>query len=648
MISTLCNEASLTVQEVYDEETKQTKLVFGKNGASTEAALLVLAEKLGTPQDEQHPIAQQLEQEPQDAGAQNTSVVDTIRASLTPQESVAYVNKYYKNIFKVEKLLEFQRQRKSMSVIVREQNGGRRATPMLLCKGAAEKVLERCTHIFVDGQSIPLDTTLRHALEVRLEEMNSTGLRSLALAVKKDGLPALNDPIYNDDANFEAIESNMTLISFVGVLDPPRAEVPDAIRKCRQAGIRVIMITGDNRHTAEAIAERIDLITPQDRAHGYRLSYLGQEVTKMSDAELEDAVEHACIFSRVEHHHKLRIVQALQRKGMIVAMGGDGLNDATALRTADIGIAMGSGTSVAKEASKMILQDDNFSTIVMSVEQGRTIYANTKQFIRYLISSNIGEVACIFGTSLLGLPDALIPVQLLWVNLVTDGLPATALGVNPPDVDIMQKPPRSQAEPIIDTWLFIRYIVIGVYVGIGTILGYIWFFLFSTRGPQMSYWALTHFTQCPTNAAFDGYVELAKQGAIQGVSVAIDASREKVCEAIFENYLPSTISLSVLVTIEMFNAMNAISENHSIFVVTPFANIYVIFATILSFVLHFVILYVPWFSGVFKVAPLNLEEWYITLALSVPVFFIDEMLKFISRIRLASAEKAKAKTTCCN
>lgn len=636
LISALCNDASLVATESVDEETNETKIVYGKNGASTEAALLVLAEKLGTTHDEQHPAVQAYEQSGDDS---DIAIVDVVRNTLSPQDRVSYVRQFYQHQYTQEHLLEFNRIRKSMSVVVKENVKGKKsAQAILLCKGAAEKVLERCTQVQVNGAVVKLSKTLRTQLEKRLETMNRSGLRSLALAYKLD-IPELNSKLYKDEDNFEDIESDMILVSFVGVLDPPRDEVPGAIAKCRDAGIKVVMITGDNKHTAEAIAERVGLITQDDRDTGKQLSYLGQDVEKLDEDGLREIVKHACIFSRVEHHHKLRIVQALQANGLVVAMGGDGLNDATALKTADIGIAMGSGTSVAKEASKMILQDDNFSTIVMSVEQGRTIYANTKQFIRYLISSNIGEVACIFGTSLLGLPDALIPVQLLWVNLVTDGLPATALGVNPPDGDIMKKKPRSQTEPIIDSWLFIRYVVIGVYVGIGTILAYIWFFMLSERGPKMSYWALTHFTQCPTNAVFDQYVEMAKTGLIEGVSVAAAATREQVCEAIFENPLPSTLSLSVLVTIEMFNAMNAISENHSIFVVTPFANMYVILATILSFALHFMILYVPWFNTVFKVLPMNQDEWIITLILSAPVFVIDEILKLISRCRLAAKER---------
>jgi len=281
---------------------------------------------------------------------------------------------------------------------------------------------------------------------------------------------------------------------------------------------------------------------------------------------------------------------------------------------------MGSGTDVAREASDMVLQDDNFATIVMAVEEGRAIYSNTKQFIRYLISSNIGEVACIFLTSALGIPEALIPVQLLWVNLVTDGLPATALGFNPPDKDVMEKPPRGRNEEIVNGWMFFRYMVIGIYVGFSTVFGAIWWYMSASAGPHFSFTQLTKFHDCFSGKSPDLF---------QGID----------CQQ-FHNPTASTVALSVLVTIEMFNALNALSENQSLSVVTPFSNIWVLLAAALSFTLHFMIIYVPFFANVFHVAPLGFEEWKAVLYLSLPVLLIDEVLKYISR-RLSGSKGSK-------
>ncbi|KAJ1675579.1 hypothetical protein EV182_000992, partial [Spiromyces aspiralis] len=360
-----------------------------------------------------------------------------------------------------------------------------------------------------------------------------------------------------------------------------------------------------------SIARSIGIIKPNESSQG--LSYTGSEFVSMNKEEQLEVVKTARVFSRVEPQHKLRLVELLRETGEVVAMTGDGVNDAPALKRADIGVAMGTGTDVAKLAADMVLADDNFATITMAVEEGRAIYNNTKQFIRYLISSNIGEVVSIFLTVLLNLPEALIPVQLLWVNLVTDGLPATALGFNPPDHLIMRQRPRKASEPIVSGWLLFRYIVVGVYVGAATVFGYVWFFMYGgNRSPLVSFSDLTHFHQCPTDLSM--YERL-------DCNMFTDT----------RSHIASTISLSILVTIEMFNAMNSLSENESLLQLPLWKNMYLIYAITLSMALHMAILYVPFLNTVFSVVPLTLYEWGAVVLISLPVIFIDEGLKMVSR-----------------
>ncbi|RNA32161.1 Calcium-transporting ATPase sarcoplasmic endoplasmic reticulum type, partial [Brachionus plicatilis] len=423
-IAAVCNDSSLDYNE--------SKKCYEKVGEATETALTVLAEKM--------------------------NVYKTNKSALSAQDKAMCCNNVIRQKFRKEFTLEFSRDRKSMSVyVVPAQPNG---SPRMYVKGASESVIERCTHVRVGTQTVPMNDSLKKQM-LALVHQYGTGkdtLRCLALGCI-DSPPDKRSLDLEDARKFVNYEQNITFVGVVGMLDPPRTEVKDAINRCRDAGIRVIMITGDNKNTAEAICRRIGIFDEDENSDGKAFS--GREFDDLSPSAQSEACRAAKMFARVEPSHKSKIVEYLQSHGEITAMTGDGVNDAPALKKSEIGIAMGSGTAVAKSASEMVLADDNFSSIVSAVEEGRAIYNNMKQFIRYLISSNIGEVVCIFLTAALGLPESLIPVQLLWVNLVTDGLPATALGFNPPDLDIMEKRPRSPKESLITPWLFFRYMAIG-------------------------------------------------------------------------------------------------------------------------------------------------------------------------------------------
>uniref|UniRef100_A0AAR2LKQ0 Calcium-transporting ATPase n=1 Tax=Pygocentrus nattereri TaxID=42514 RepID=A0AAR2LKQ0_PYGNA len=567
-ICALCNDSSLDYNE--------SKGVYEKVGEATETALCCLVEKM--------------------------NVFDTDLRTLTPIERATACCSVIKQLMRKELTLEFSRDRKSMSVFCSPNKLTRSATgAKMFVKGAPESVLERCRWIRVGGGArLPLTSDLREQLLGTVREWGSgrDTLRCLAMATR-DSPP---------DPRMLNLENSSINTFFICL-----KEVLNAVRMCRQAGIRVIMITGDNKGTALSICRRVGIITEQEEEEAEGAPFggglTGREFDELPPHLQRQACRTARCFARVEPTHKSRIVEYLQSLSDITAMTGDGVNDAPALKKAEIGIAMGSGTAVAKSASEMILADDNFSTIVAAVEEGRAIYNNMKQFIRYLISSNIGEVVCIFLTAALGMPEALIPVQLLWVNLVTDGFPATALGFNPPDLDIMSRPPRSPKEPLISGWLFCRYLIIGCYVGVATVGAAAWWFMAAHDGPKLSFYQLSHYLQCS-----EGHADFA------GVQCSV-----------FESPYPMTMALSVLVTIEMCNALNSLSENQSLLKMPPWSNPWLVGAICLSMALHFLILYVDPLPVIFQIRPLSWPQWVTVLKMSLPVILMDEALKFLTR-----------------
>ena len=568
--ASLCNDSTLT----FDLNKRE----FVKIGESTEVALRVLSEKIGLPGFDAMPSA---------------------LTKLSEQERASYCAAYWAGQFKRVEQLDFTRDRKMMSTLC-----SRKGTNILFSKGAPEAVLAKCTNALTNakGAAEPMNDQVRKDLNDVLAKYAKTSLRVLALAMRP--MPAKQTQIDAED------ENDLTFLGFVGIADPPRAEVARAIATCRGAGIRVVMVTGDNKTTAESIGAQIGLIEADAFGEpivpdGASLQGIDFEELK-SEREKSEAVTRLSIFSRVEPAHKAKLVELLKNQKHVVAMTGDGVNDAPALKRADIGVSMGSGTEVAKHASDMVLADDNFATIVSAVAEGRAIYDNTKAFIRYMVSSNIGEVVCIFIAAALGMPETLCPVQLLWVNLVTDGLPATALGFNKPDRDIMRQRPRSPTEPIVDSWLFIRYLIVGVYVGIVTVVAFAWWFMYFENGPLLSWSDLTSFEQC------------------------VEGAHDYSCQ-IFKDRRPSTMSMTVLVTVEMFNALNALSENSSLLKHPPWSNKWLLGAIFISMALHAMILYVPWMNITFSVSYLSWQEWKAVLWLSFPVIVCDEILKALTR-----------------
>lgn len=561
-VAALCNDAQLA----FDPKSGH----YSNVGEPTEGALRVLVEKIGT----------------------KDIVQNQRRASVTAQDTLHLASSWYEERSPRLATYEFSRDRKSMSVLVGDKKQQR-----LLVKGAPESIIDRCTQTIVgaNGKKVPMSKNLSDILLREVVDYGNRGLRVIALASVED---VTSNPLLKKaktTKEYLDLEQNLTFLGLVGMLDPPRPEVAGSIRKCKEAGIRVIVITGDNRNTAETICRQIGVFGEYEDLEGK--SYTGREFDNLAESEQLEAAKRASLFSRVEPSHKSRLVDLLQSAGEVVAMTGDGVNDAPALKKADIGVAMGSGTDVSKLASDMVLADDNFATIEVAIEEGRSIYNNTQQFIRYLISSNIGEVVSIFLTAAVGMPEALIPVQLLWVNLVTDGLPATALSFNPPDHDIMRRQPRKRDEPLIGGWLFFRYMVIGTYVGLATVAGYAWWFMYNPEGPQITFWQLSHFHRCSTQ-----FPEIGCQMFSDDMAKAA-----------------STVSLSILVVIEMLNAMNALSSSESLLTLPLWDNMMLVYAITLSMALHFALLYTPFLQTLFSILPLNWNEWQAVLIISAPV-----------------------------
>jgi len=586
---------------------------YSRSGLPTEAALKVLIEKLRKYDDR----------------------------IVTGDAAEAY-GQYLTQDFTKIATLEFTRDRKSMSVVCRDRKTNKN---IMFVKGAPDYLIAGARSALLrNGKVVPLSEIAKQTLIDKVNALAHKGLRTLALCYKED-CGVLNDyngphhpahKLLENPDKYSELETNPIIIGIVAIQDPPRPEVAESIRRCRRAGISVIMITGDIKETAQSIGNEIGILTPEEFTGS---SYTGVEFEHLSATKQQELLQKCIdsngglIFSRTEPRHKKILVKELSSLNQIVAMTGDGVNDAPALKQAHIGIAMGiNGTEVAKEASDMVLADDNFATIVKAVEEGRAIFANMKAFIRYMISSNIGEVVSIFLSSILGIPDGFNSIQLLWVNLVTDGFPATALSFNPPDPNIMKVPPRKHDEPIITPWVFFRYFVVGTYVGLATVgiftywyIGYDW----SGDGHSLvTFSQLSNWSEC---------ADWSKDLLINNFGKYTQFKENPCSYFTVGKQKASTLSLTVLVVIEMFNALNALSEDSSLFTIGIFANPWLLIAIFMSMFLHCVILYVPFFAHIFGTAPLNKNDWILVLMFSFPVFIVEEVLKFINRQRIKRA-----------
>ena len=465
--------------------------------------------------------------------------------------------------------LPFDSDRKLMSTVHPMPGGGYR----VMVKGAPDVLLSRCTHMLA-GAAVPLTASLARDVENANASMAEQALRVLACGYKDIEKLPVGEPTSQE------LETGLTFVGLVGMIDPPRMEVKDAVARCYGAGIRPVMITGDHKLTAVAIAKELDIIRPGD------LAITGEDLDFMPQELLEQDVDKFAVYARVTPEHKMRIVKAWQKKGMVVAMTGDGVNDAPALKVADIGCAMGiTGTDVAKGAADMILTDDNFATIVKAVEQGRGIYSNIKKAIHYLLSCNIGEIVTLFLATLFNFHQPpLVAVQLLWLNLVTDSLPALALGMEPVESSVMEEKPRSASEPLFTRRFSIRLAWQGLMVGLLTLA---------------AYWLGEYVLSDPTLA---------------------DATA-------------NTMAFATLTFCQLFHAYDVRSETQSIAHIGLLTNPAMNKAFLVGMVLQLAVLLVPPLQAVFQVCALSGTEWLVVLGLSLTPLVVCELEKAVRRAR---------------
>ncbi len=485
----------------------------------------------------------------------------------------------YKRIYEIP----FDSARKLMTTV----HSSFDSTCRSITKGAFDFLLPRCTHIYLNGMECPMTGADRSRLTALNKTMTERALRVIAVSYKNIPAPG-RKPLPSE------LENGLTFLGLIGMIDPPREEVKDAVRLCRQAGIKPVMITGDHVLTARAIARELGILTDPSEA------ITGEELSGMDADSLNRVIDRYSVFARVSPEHKVRIVKALQSKGEVVAMTGDGVNDAPALKAADIGCAMGiTGTDVAKNASDMILTDDNFATIVSAVKEGRGIYDNIRKAVHFLLSSNIGEILTIFVAILLGLPTPLVAVQLLWVNLVTDSLPAISLGVEPATKDIMQKKPIPPNKGMFSDGLAFRILFEGVMIGSLALAAFVIGFRF-----------------------FD------QQGLYESLAKQLSSGGEP---GVYIPWVGRTMAFAVLSLSQLFHAFNMRSD-HSLAEIGLLTNRKLVFSFLICSALQILVITIPALATVFQVVPLSFRQWAIVLLLSMVPIIVVELQKRVNAI----------------
>lgn len=474
-------------------------------------------------------------------------------ALLTAARKGGFSKEFVESNYRVIEEFPFDSARKMMTVIVEDQDRKR----YIITKGAPDVLMQRSSRIYYDGSAALFSNERKAETEAVLRHLASQALRTIAVAYR---------PIKaGETPSMEQAEKDLTMLGLSGIIDPPRPEVRQAIKECREAGIKTVMITGDHVETAKAIAKDLRLLPKSGKIMD------GKMLNELSQEELSHVVEDVYVFARVSPEHKLKIVKAYQENGHIVAMTGDGVNDAPAIKQADIGVSMGiTGTDVAKEASSLVLVDDNFATIKSAIKEGRNIYENIRKFIRYLLASNVGEILVMLFAMLLALPLPLVPIQILWVNLVTDGLPAMALGMDQPEGDVMKRKPRHPKEGVFARKLGWKVVSRGFLIGVATILAFI---IVYHRNPE--------------NLAY-----------------------------------AQTIAFATLVLAQLIHVFDCRSET-SVFSRNPFQNLYLIGAVLSSILLMLVVIYYPPLQPIFHTVAITPGDWMLVIGMSaIPTFLL--------------------------